>query len=611
MIAITTINLIGLISNFSLFIFSAALAVIALWQNYRRRLNQYLALMMIFMAIWGLVSSTQRAPAEFPLDTVMAVNAGTVAYFLAVLMLVWFITELENTPMKPQTLRFIRLVETGLIVGLIAWSLSGQFWEERSIQSDGSLHLQLSQSALLMSCLLMIWHIYVFSTLLHRSTSRLSTSIIAALPLLLGGLAIISNLPQAAALINHIAAIISILLLARILLNDQLFNPLIDLYQRLSIKNNELHEASRLKSEFLANMSHELRTPLNSIIGYTELLQGGMYGELTGQQADRLEKIGRNGHQLLQLINNVLDLSKIDAGRLELLPAHVSAVHLLDEALQTIEVLAGEKGLTIKRDYQNLPMLYVDEVRARQVVVNIIANAIEFTKHGEIRVSGYVDLNHNQVVLMVADSRMGISREDAERIKQAFEGIYTGAGLGLAISKRLAELHGGQVWFKSMAGQGSSFYIRLPAAHIRRQEAEIALTAASETDGDERLVLVIDDKANTFEIFRDHLDGSGYYVVGALSGYEGVLRSRELHPHCILLSMAIDGDGYSILNTLKNDETLQKIPVIAIMDNRAAHIPSEAISTIHKPVTRRSLLNALQVVNTQSDSASNTHRLDV
>lgn len=602
MTAISTLNLAGLISNFSLFIFGIALAGIALWQSRHSRLNQYLALTMGFMALWGLFSALLQAPRQFELDMDRALPLSTSAYFIAVLALFFFITEFEAAYKLSRPILAARLLEVVWVVVILVFLWTGEFWKDAERLLDDSAARHMTTPALLLSSILIIYHAAVLIALLRRPYTRPAPTIIASLPLFLGALAVLSDFPMAATLINHVLALVSILLIARILLRDQLFNPMMELYQELMQRNTELMDASRVKSEFLANMSHELRTPLNSINGYTELLLNNMYGALGAEQRDRLEKINRNGQQLLQLINNVLDISKIDAGRVEIQPTYLSPTQLIDEALATLQPLAEAKRIKFKGDYHELPTLYVDEARARQIIVNIVANMIEVVQKGDIQVSGYVNLTRHQVVIVVSDSQSGIRAEDAKRLGQIISGVYSGEGLGLAISKRLAELHGGQVAFESTPNEASSFSISLPAAlqstTIPAKDAE-QLEVAPDTMPSP--VLVIDRDVQAIEVIQDHLRSEGYRVIGALSDYEGILRSRELTPQAIFLAIAMPGDARAVLAALKADERLRQIPVFALISDRGT-LPDTTgmVTSLYKPVTRRALLNALQLSRQQS-----------
>jgi signal transduction histidine kinase len=251
----------------------------------------------------------------------------------------------------------------------------------------------------------------------------------------------------------------------------------------------DLQTASEAKSNFLSNMGLELRTPLNSIVGYSELLQSGIYGELDATQLDRLEKIHRNGRYLLDLINNVLDLSKIETGRINLETSVFHIERIIEQAVIGVEAEYTRKGLIVKVSATpNLPTLYGDEGRIQQVLTNLLTNAIKFTDQGSITVEAILILvehgtsaafklpfigwlgDGSWIIITVTDTGIGIAPEDQARIFEEFgradsarAAHVEGTGLGLAIAKKLVELHQGSIWVKSALGQGSTFFVALPA----------------------------------------------------------------------------------------------------------------------------------------------------
>jgi signal transduction histidine kinase len=240
----------------------------------------------------------------------------------------------------------------------------------------------------------------------------------------------------------------------------------------LARKNIELHESSRMKSQFLANISHELRTPLNSIIGYTELICNGTYGALNDTQRDRLQKVIRNGYNLLSLVNDVLDLNRIETGRATLERRTVTTGPLLDSVLDTIAPLATRKGLIITRDFSDVPPVFADEIRLRQIVTNIVSNAVKFTQQGGVTVRAFGA--NDMVRFEFADTGIGIAPDQHEKVFEEFQQLentvtreYEGTGLGMAITKKLVELHGGRIWLESLPGQGTTFFVTLPVAQDR------------------------------------------------------------------------------------------------------------------------------------------------
>ena len=250
--------------------------------------------------------------------------------------------------------------------------------------------------------------------------------------------------------------------------NISLVNALEKQTQALREANLQLIEANRVKSRFLATISHELRTPMNSIIGYSEILQDKLDGPLTADQADSVERILRNGRNLLSLINDVLDYSKVEAGKLTIRSGQFTLLEALDAALEIILPLAKQKNLTITSDISDpLLMIYADPARVRQVLLNILANAIKFTETGSIHIK--IEARENQALISITDTGIGISPKDLPHLFDEFYQIdsgtsrkFGGTGLGLAISKRLLILMNGEVKVESKAGEGSTFTITLP-----------------------------------------------------------------------------------------------------------------------------------------------------
>jgi signal transduction histidine kinase len=240
------------------------------------------------------------------------------------------------------------------------------------------------------------------------------------------------------------------------------------LFDEIQDKSRQLAEASQHKSQFLANMSHELRTPLNAILGYTELISDGVYGEPTEKMVGVLKRLESNGKHLLGLINDVLDLSKIEAGQLKLDLAEYSIQDVAQTVYSAVEPLAADKKLIFKCEVApNLPVGHGDGRRLTQVLLNLVGNAIKFTDTGEVVIKA--DANNGTLNLSVRDTGPGISFADQAKLFQEFQQADNsitkqkgGTGLGLAISKRIVEMHGGKIWVASQVGRGSTFFVTLP-----------------------------------------------------------------------------------------------------------------------------------------------------
>ena len=248
------------------------------------------------------------------------------------------------------------------------------------------------------------------------------------------------------------------------------------LFREIEEKSRELAEASQHKSQFLANMSHELRTPLNAILGYTELMADGAYGEPSEKMLGILKRLEANGRHLLGLINDVLDLSKIEAGQLVLELSDYSVQDIAQTVRSTLEPLAADKRLAFKVELaRELPPGRGDGRRLTQVLINLVGNAIKFTDAGEVAIKA--EAHNGSFHVSVRDTGPGISSADQARLFQEFQQADNaitkkkgGTGLGLAISKRIIEMHGGRIWVESQPGQGSTFTFTLPVIVERQVE---------------------------------------------------------------------------------------------------------------------------------------------
>src|SRR5262245_52195951 len=371
------------------------------------------------------------------------------------------------------------------------------------------------------------------------------------------------------------------------------------LFQEIEEKGRQLELTSRHKSQFLANMSHELRTPLNAIIGLTEMMVNNAPRFGTEKAAEPLHRVHRAGTHLLGLINQVLDLTKIEAGKLEFSPETVNLAPLLEDIIGTARQLAEQnKNRLILEVQENLGQLTVDPMRLRQILLNLLSNACKFTKQGEVklRVKKIVDAR-NWIEIAVADTGIGMTPEQQSKLFKEFTQVdsstarqYGGTGLGLAIARKLARMMGGDVTVASELGKGSVFTVRLPAgAHSQ---------ARSSAGSDGRLsatfdrVLVIDDDATARELITDHLKAEGFSVVTAAGGVEGLKLAKELRPTAITLDVMMpDLDGWSVLAALRQDRDLSEVPVImvSILDEQRRGAALGAAGYLTKPVDHEQL----------------------
>jgi PAS domain S-box-containing protein len=370
-------------------------------------------------------------------------------------------------------------------------------------------------------------------------------------------------------------------------------------------------EASRTKSRFLASMSHELRTPLNAIIGITEMLAENAPRFGTEKAVEPLRRVLRAGRHLLSLINEILDLSKIEAGKLELAIEDVALAPLVDDVLATSRTLAAQNNNRLEVEYiEGLGSVRADPVRLRQALLNLIGNACKFTKDGEVRVrAGQSEAGGRRwIEIEVADSGIGMTSEQIGRLFQEFSQAdsgtsrqFGGTGLGLAISQRLCRLMGGDITVSSEPGKGSAFTIRLPAKESPTGQAP-ALPSPATVSPDHPAqrrpdtVLVIDDDATARDLLTSYLERDGFTVVSAANGVDGLRRAKELRPTAITLDVVMpDLDGWTVLAALKGDPELADIPVVlvTIVDETPHGMARGAAGHMTKPVDRARLLELL------------------
>ncbi|MFZ0262970.1 MAG: response regulator, partial [Pseudolabrys sp.] len=369
-------------------------------------------------------------------------------------------------------------------------------------------------------------------------------------------------------------------------------------------KSRQLELASQHKSQFLSSMSHELRTPLNAIIGLTEMMVTNAARFGTEKAAEPLRRVHRAGSHLLGLINQVLDLSKIEAGKLELSPDWVNLTPLINEVVDTARPLAEQNNnrLMVKCQ-ENLGSLTVDPMRLRQILLNLLSNACKFTKQGEVTLLARKLVNEGHwIEFAVSDTGIGMTPEQQAKLFEEFTQAdsstarqYGGTGLGLAITRKLARMMGGDVTLTSEAGKGSTFTVRLPADTDMPAGAPISSDNGRSTRAD--CVLVIDDDATARELISDHLKAGGFSVVTAAGGVEGIKLAKELQPTAITLDVMMpDLDGWSVLAALRQNPELADIPVImvSIVDDKRRGIALGAAGYLTKPIDRERLLQLVR-----------------
>jgi signal transduction histidine kinase/FixJ family two-component response regulator/HAMP domain-containing protein len=424
----------------------------------------------------------------------------------------------------------------------------------------------------------------------------------------------------------------------------------------IEVKNRDLERADRLKTEFLANMSHELRTPLNAVIGFSQLLEQQYFGELNEKQLEYVHEIEGAGGHLLDLINDILDLSKIEAGRMELELEVLNLEELLESCARLVRERAVRAGLELTLEV--VPGLNIsgDKRKLKQVIVNLLSNAVKFTPSGgRVVLKAHplrrgADVRDGDIEISVEDTGIGIALEDQERLFTPFTQVdgslarrHEGTGLGLALSKRLTELHGGVIEVRSAPGQGSTFSLRLhatvnttefpmPEPILETSRASDVIlepatpqtversnpdrfnpdrfnpdrfnpdrsNSANQIDTNAPLILIVEDDSTQASEIAAHLESAGFRTARAVDGEQALERARELHPVAITLDIVMPNmDGWAFLEEHQRDAELRKVPVIVVsvsadLKGRTHHDLTPTISgTIQKPVTREALMDAI------------------
>jgi signal transduction histidine kinase/DNA-binding response OmpR family regulator len=364
----------------------------------------------------------------------------------------------------------------------------------------------------------------------------------------------------------------------------------------------EMREIDQIKTQFLANMSHELRTPLNSIIGFSRVILKGIDGPVTDLQHQDLTAIYNSGQHLLGLINDVLDLAKIEAGKMELSFDEINITDIITSVMSTASGLVKDKSIKLVRNIQgDMPTVRADAIRIRQVMLNLLSNAAKFTDEGEIVVDASIQpgpAGLAEILISVSDTGPGISQDDQEKLFQAFSQVDNsptrktgGTGLGLSISQQLIQMHGGRIGVHSELGKGSTFYFTLP---IYRGKEEKVDSYGS------KVILAVDDDPQVIALYERYLQPQGYQVVALLDPSRAKERAHQIKPFAITLDIMMPGyDGWQVLNDLKNDTETKDIPVIicSIIEEQERGFSLGAADYLLKPILEEDLLNALNRLN--------------
>jgi signal transduction histidine kinase len=371
------------------------------------------------------------------------------------------------------------------------------------------------------------------------------------------------------------------------------------LFRELETKTKELEIASRHKSEFLASMSHELRTPLNAVIGFSEVLLDRMFGEINERQDEYLRDIRDSGRHLLELLNDILDLSKVEAGQMVLEPSTFVVGSALEWALAMVRERAAAHAITVTSDVaEDVETIEADERRFRQVILNLVANAVKFTPDGgRVSISAY--RKGTELNVTVTDTGIGVAPEDQERIFESFQQGRRGApkeegtGLGLTLCRRIVELFGGRMWLDSTPGVGSTFGFSIPG--LPQQAHDFTSPGLRVVP----VVVLVDDDRASLDLISAYLDGSPTRSLRARNGVEALELIRRVLPTAVVLDIKLPRlDGWQVLAELKADPATADIPVViaSVVDDRPRGLALGADVYLRKPVLRDELIDALRTV---------------
>lgn len=604
---ISLITIIVTTANTFMAIVSATLLMLVFWQNPRGRVNQVFSLTMLILTAYSVGNILGRYIDEFNLDpkSVFYITIGLYALFVGLLFL--FVVLFANLA-RYRAYRLALIASLFLSVLFIFLLLDGYIITDirRADDNSGNYITSFSTIGYAAAFITILYPLTTTSVLyrLSKKQARLNSLWIAPALVVFGMIWTVSGWLLIPLPLNAFTLATAVFILGQAILRENLFYPLADLNRSLAEKNRQLDEANQLKNQFLANMSHELRTPLNSIINFAELMLDGIYGEINDQQANRLERVARNGRNLLSLVNDILDLNRIESGRIELHPTPVSAPELLDSVIAIFEPQIATKKLVVLREYaDNVPKMLVDFLRGKQVFTNLLSNAVKFTHQGHLRIR----ILHQEPMVRVAieDTGIGIPVDKQQAVFDAFQQAdntttreYGGTGLGLNITKRLVEMSGGQLTMHSTVGTGTTFFVDLPCADPIVQA--LPKEPLREFDSNRPLkVLIIDDNHDARVLLQDTFKKDQHHrwqVFAAASGQEGLFQANAIRPNVITLDVMMPGmDGWQVLRQLKNSPALFQIPVIivSVVDNQALATQMGAYALIAKPLNAHRLLEVL------------------
>jgi signal transduction histidine kinase len=380
----------------------------------------------------------------------------------------------------------------------------------------------------------------------------------------------------------------------------------------LTTANAELARAVRLKDEFLANMSHELRTPLNGILGLSEILQEGIYGPLNPQQTKSIRTIEESGRHLLSLINDILDLAKIEAGQVKLEIIQVSTEGIGSACLRMIRQLALKKQIKLSESYDSaVTIIQADKRYLKQILINLLSNAVKFTpKRGKINLEVRGNAEQAMVEFIISDTGIGIAEKDMEYLFKPFVQLdgglnraHDGTGLGLSLVYRLTEFHGGSISVESELGKGSRFKVSLPWQPVTdTQPTPDAQLNRPEVPSSAAVILLVDDNITILNTVSDYLEAKGYQVIMALDGIQAIEKAIEEHPNIILMDMQMPHlDGLEATRRIRADAQIAETPIIALTalampGDRERCLEAGVNDYLSKPVSFKKLKVAIEAL---------------
>ena len=350
------------------------------------------------------------------------------------------------------------------------------------------------------------------------------------------------------------------------------FEGLKSLHAELDEKNDSLRRSADVKGRLVANVSHEFRTPINSILGLSRLLLDRVDGPLTGEQATQLQFIRSNAEALRGLIDDVLDLSKIEAGKVSLRPREFAVAELFGALRGTMRPMPHAEGVALVVDEgADLPKMTTDDAKISQILRNLVSNALKFTEHGEVRVSAKAGPD-DTVIFSVSDTGIGIAPADHARIFEEFSQIDSekqrtqkGTGLGLSVSRRLAEVLGGKLEVESELGHGATFVLTVPRVHLEASQMQALVERSRSLDPRRAPVLVVEDDRQTMLLYEKYLAQSGFQVIPARTTEEARACMERVRPAAIVLDVMLEAESsWRFLRDVKENERTSDIPVMVV-----------------------------------------------